>query len=57
MKADRDHLDYLQDILAMMEKIERFTAGMEQEDFIEDNLAHFAVIGKQAEDPFFSREG
>ena len=44
MKADRDHLDYLQDILAMMEKIERFTAGLEQEDFIEDDMAHFAVI-------------
>ena len=44
MKAGRDHLDYLQDIMTMMEKIESFTAGMTQEDFIEDYMAHFAVI-------------
>lgn len=28
----------------MVEKIEDFTAGMTQEDFIEDDMAHFAVI-------------
>ncbi len=28
----------------MMEKIEFFTAGMTQEDFVEDEMAHFAVI-------------
>jgi uncharacterized protein with HEPN domain len=44
LKAGRDHLDYLQDILTMMEKIESFTAGMTQENFIEDDMAHFAVI-------------
>ena len=44
MKAGRDHLDYLQDIMTMMEKIESFTAGMTKEDFIEDYMAHFAVI-------------
>lgn len=44
MKASRDYLDYLQDVLAMMEKIEDFTAGMTQEDFVEDEMAHFAVI-------------
>ncbi len=44
MKANRDYLDYLRDILAMMEKIEDFTAGMRQEDFLENDMAHFAVI-------------
>jgi len=44
LKANRDYLDYLQYILAMMEKIEDFTAGMTQEDFVEDEMAHFAVI-------------
>jgi len=44
LKASRDYLDYLQDILAMMEKIENFTAGMTQEDFIDNDMAHFAVI-------------
>jgi uncharacterized protein with HEPN domain len=44
LKAGRDHLDYLQDIMTMMEKIESFTAGMTKEDFIEDYMAHFAVI-------------
>ena len=44
MKAGSDHLDYLQDIMTMMEMIESFTAGMTKEDFIEDYKAHYAVI-------------
>ena len=44
MLTGRDYLDYLQDILAMMEKIESFTGGMTQEEFLEDDMAHFAVI-------------
>lgn len=44
MKTGRDYFDYLQDILAMMEKIEKFTAGLTQEEFLEDDKAHFAVI-------------
>lgn len=28
----------------MMEKIESFTAGMTQEEFLEDDMAYFAVI-------------
>jgi uncharacterized protein with HEPN domain len=44
LKAGRDHLDYLQDIMTMMEMIESFTAGMTKEDFIEDYKAHYAVI-------------
>jgi uncharacterized protein with HEPN domain len=44
LKTSRDYLDYLQDILAMMEKIESFTAGKTQEEFLEDDMAHFAVI-------------
>jgi Uncharacterized conserved protein len=44
VKAERDHLDYLQDILAMMDKVERFTAGISLEEFEENDMAHFAVI-------------
>ena len=44
MKAERANLDYLQDILAMMDKVERFTAGISLEEFEENDMAHFAVI-------------
>jgi len=40
----RDYLDFLQDILAMMDKIESFTAGKTLEEFLEDDMTHFAVI-------------
>jgi uncharacterized protein with HEPN domain len=41
---DRDYLDYLQDILAMMVNIGNFTEGMTRDDFVDDDMAHFAVI-------------
>lgn len=44
MKTGRDYLDYLQDILEMIEKIERFTAGMTKEEFLEEDMVYFAVI-------------
>jgi uncharacterized protein with HEPN domain len=44
LKNGRDYIDYLQDILAMMEKIESFIAGKTQQEFLEDEMAHFAVI-------------
>jgi uncharacterized protein with HEPN domain len=44
LKTGRDYIDSLQDIRAMMEKIENFTDGETQEEFLEDDMAYFAVI-------------
>lgn len=44
MKAKRDHLDRLQDILYMIDKVEEFTSGLSLEEFEENEMAHFAVI-------------
>lgn len=44
MKAKRDHLDRLQDILYMIDKVEDFTSGLSLEEFEENEMAHFAVI-------------
>ena len=47
-------LDYLDDILEAVEKIERFTDGMDYAEFVEDSktvdavLRNFEVIGKAA---------
>jgi uncharacterized protein with HEPN domain len=47
-------LDYLDDILEAVEKIERFTSGMRYEEFVEDAktvdavLRNFEVIGEAA---------
>ena len=47
-------LDYLDDILDAVEKIEHFTDGMDYAEFIEDSktvdavLRHFGVIGEAA---------
>jgi len=38
LKNGRDYIDYLQDILAMMEKIESFIAGKTQQEFLEDDM-------------------
>jgi hypothetical protein len=46
LKTGRDYLDYIQDILAMMEKIESFTAGMTQEEeFPEDGMHNTSEEG------------
>lgn len=44
MTAKREYLDYLQDILSMIEKIEGFTSGLSEDDFEENEMAQFAVI-------------
>ena len=44
MKTKRDHLDYLQDILSMIDKVEQFTADLSLEEFEENEMVHFAVI-------------
>ena len=44
MKAKRDHLDYLQDILSMTDKVEQFTVDLSLAEFEENEMAHFAVI-------------
>ena len=44
MKSKRDHLDYLQDILSMIDKVGQFTADLSLEEFEENEMVHFAVI-------------
>ena len=44
MKTKRDHLDYLQNILSMIDKVEQFTADLSLEEFEENEMVHFAVI-------------
>jgi len=44
VKEKRDHLDYLQDILSMIEKVEEFTEDLFLEEFEESEMVHFAVI-------------
>jgi uncharacterized protein with HEPN domain len=44
LKEERDHLDRLQDILYMIDKVEEFTSGLSLEEFEENEMAHFAVI-------------
>lgn len=40
----RDFSDYLEDILEACEKIEKFTAKMTKEEFVQDEKTVFAVI-------------
>jgi uncharacterized protein with HEPN domain len=42
----RDYRLYIKDILDCIEKIEEFTAGMDYEDFVENDLVSSAVIRK-----------
>jgi len=42
----RDYRLYIKDILDCIEKIEEFTAGMDYEDFVENDLVCSAVIRK-----------
>jgi uncharacterized protein with HEPN domain len=44
VKTKRDHLDYLQNILSMIDKVEQFTADLSLEEFEENEMVHFAVI-------------
>lgn len=42
--AARGHLDYLRDIIAMMDLIESFTAGLDFDQFAQDNKTYLAVV-------------
>jgi uncharacterized protein with HEPN domain len=42
MTAQRGHLDYLRDIISMMDKIQSFTAGLDQ--FVQDDKTYMAVV-------------
>lgn len=44
MTAPRSTLDYLDDILDAVDKIEIFTRGMSYEEFLEDDKTVYAVI-------------
>jgi uncharacterized protein with HEPN domain len=44
MTAPREYLDYLQDILDTMGKIEQFTIGIAYEEFVRDDKTVFAVV-------------
>ena len=44
MKAKRDVVDYLQDILDTMERVDQFVAGMDLAAFSQDARTHFAVF-------------
>jgi uncharacterized protein with HEPN domain len=40
----REFIDYLNDIFSAIEKVERFTQGMDLEEFVEDEKTVFAVV-------------
>jgi uncharacterized protein with HEPN domain len=44
MKQKREYTDYLQDILDAISKIEKFTEGMDSDQFLADEKTVFAVI-------------
>jgi len=44
MSPKKEFTDYVQDILDAVEKIERFTHGMDYEQFAEDDKTAFAVV-------------
>ncbi len=44
MTLQRGHLDYLRDIVEMMDKIESFTAGLDFDQFVQDDKTYMAVV-------------
>lgn len=44
MTPARGHLDYVRDMIAMMDKIEAFTAGLDFDRFVRDDKTYMAVI-------------
>jgi uncharacterized protein with HEPN domain len=40
----RGYLDYLRDIISMMDKIETFTAGLDFDQFVQDDKTYMAVV-------------
>lgn len=44
MTSPRTYADYLRDILAMIDKVETFTAGLEVDAFVRDDKTYMAVV-------------
>lgn len=44
MSTNREFIDYLQDIADAIEKIEKFTIGMDYDQFMADDKTIFAVV-------------
>ena len=44
MTAPRGHLDYVRDIIEMMDKIQSFTAGLDFDQFVQDDKTYMAVV-------------
>ncbi len=44
MTPSRGYLDYLRDIIAMMDKIQMFTAGLDFDQFVQDDKTYMAVV-------------
>jgi uncharacterized protein with HEPN domain len=44
MKKARGYLDYLRDMIQMMDKIEAFTQGLEFKEFASDDRTYLAVV-------------
>lgn len=42
--TQRTYLDYVEDMLLMSQKVQSFIAGLEYDDFIQDDKTMFAVI-------------
>lgn len=44
MTPSRGHLDYLRDIISMMDKIQIFTADLDFDRFVQDDKTYMAVV-------------
>lgn len=44
MNPDRRYIDFLQDIVNNLEKVESFVAGMDYDDFLADEKTRYSVI-------------
>lgn len=44
MTPSHGHLDYLRDIIAMMDKIQTFTADLDFDQFVQDDKTYMAVV-------------
>lgn len=44
MTVQRGYLDYVRDIVAMMDKIETFTTGLDFDAFVQDDKTYMAVV-------------
>lgn len=42
--TSRGHLDYLRDMISMMDKIQTFTANLDFDQFVQDDKTYMAVV-------------